>query len=56
MNPDPVCPKRIDPDPVNIRPDPKPWSSPRVVEIGLDKRNTYSYLTPSNDENRTRMT
>ena len=24
-NPDPVCPERLDPDPVNIRPDPKPW-------------------------------
>ena len=27
MDPDPVCPERLDtdPDPVNIRPDPKPW-------------------------------
>ena len=24
MDPDPVCPYRVDPDPVNIRPDPKP--------------------------------
>ena len=24
MDPDPVCPERFDPDPVNIRPDPKP--------------------------------
>ena len=24
-DPDPVCPERLDPDPVNIRPDPKPW-------------------------------
>ena len=23
-DPDPVCPERLDPDPVNIRPDPKP--------------------------------
>ena len=23
MDPDPVCPERLDPDPVNIRPDPK---------------------------------
>ena len=22
-DPDPICPKRLDPDPVNIRPDPK---------------------------------
>ena len=25
MDPDSVCPERLDPDPVNIRPDPKPW-------------------------------
>ena len=27
MDPDPVCPERLDPDldPVNNRPDPKPW-------------------------------
>ena len=27
-DPDPVCPERLDPDldPVNIRPDPKPWT------------------------------
>ena len=25
MDPFPVCPERLDPDPVNIRPDPKPW-------------------------------
>ena len=24
MDPDPVCPERLDPDPVNIRPDTKP--------------------------------
>ena len=24
MDPNPVCPERSDPDPVNIRPDPKP--------------------------------
>ena len=24
-DPDPVCPARLDPDPVIIRPDPKPW-------------------------------
>ena len=24
IDPDPVCPERFDPDPVNIRPDPKP--------------------------------
>ena len=24
MDPDPVCPERLDPDPVNIRPDPQP--------------------------------
>ena len=23
---DPVCPQRLDPDPFNIRPNPKPWS------------------------------
>ena len=23
-DPDPVCPERLDPDPVNIKPDPKP--------------------------------
>ena len=27
LDPDPVCLGRLDPDPVNIRPDPKPWSS-----------------------------
>ena len=28
LDPDPVCPERLDPDsdPVNIRPDPQPWS------------------------------
>ena len=25
-DPDPVCPERLDPDRVNIRPDPKPWA------------------------------
>ena len=25
MDPDLVCPEMLDPDPVNIRPDPKPW-------------------------------
>ena len=25
MDPFPVCPERLDPDPVNIRQDPKPW-------------------------------
>ena len=25
MDPDLVCPERLDPDPVNIIPDPKPW-------------------------------
>ena len=25
MDPDSVCPERLDPDPVNIRPDPQPW-------------------------------
>ena len=27
MDTDPVCPERLDPnpDPINIRPDPKPW-------------------------------
>ena len=24
LDPDPVCPQRLDPDAVNIRPDPKP--------------------------------
>ena len=24
MDPDPICPERLDPDPVNIRPDPQP--------------------------------
>ena len=24
IDPDPVCPERLDPDPVNIRPDPQP--------------------------------
>ena len=23
---DPVCPESLDPDPVNIRPDPQPWT------------------------------
>ena len=27
LDPDPVCPERLDPDPVNIRPDPKPCCS-----------------------------
>ena len=26
MDPDPVCPERLDPDPVNIRPEPQPWT------------------------------
>ena len=26
MDPDPVCPERLDQDPVNIRPDPQPCS------------------------------
>ena len=25
MDPDPVCPESLDPDPVNIRPYPQPW-------------------------------
>ena len=25
MDSDPVCPGKLDPDPINIRPDPKPW-------------------------------
>ena len=25
IDPDPVCSERLDPDPVNIRPDSKPW-------------------------------
>ena len=30
LDPDPVCPERLDPDPdpVNIRPDPQPWPPP----------------------------
>ena len=30
MDPDPVCPERLVFDPINIRPDPKPWG--RVVQ------------------------
>ena len=35
MNPDPVCPKRLDPDPVNIRPDPKPCSPAHSLPVSL---------------------
>ena len=28
LDPDPVCPERLYPDPVNIRPDPKPSARP----------------------------
>ena len=42
LDPDPVCPEMLDPDPtpdpdsVNIRPDPKPWSQVHFYFV-----NTY---------------
>ena len=40
ISPDPVYPERLDPDPVNIRPDPKPYpcSSQEKVDICIDKQ------------------
>ena len=31
MDRDQVCPERLDPDPANIRPDLKPWSSVKII-------------------------
>ena len=35
MNPDPICPERFDPDPVNIRPESK--MVPRICRTHLNK-------------------
>ena len=45
MDPDPVCPERMDSDPVNIRPDPQPCSS-----AGLTSFNVvfYAYVIVRN--------
>ena len=34
-NPERVCPERLDPYPVNFRPDPKPWPEARICCINL---------------------
>ena len=39
MDPDPVCPERLDPDPVNIRPDPQPWTHSSSIQ-----NQTFSHL------------
>ena len=39
LDPDPVCPERLDPDPVAIRPDPKPCQSLEYILKSL--KNDY---------------
>ena len=41
MDPDPVCPERLDPapNPVNIRPDPQPWDTEE--QMTGEKTNRY---------------
>ena len=34
-DPDPFCPERLDPDPVNIRPDPQPWTPSYTVRYDI---------------------
>ena len=55
LDPDPVCPKRLDPvcperldpypDPVNIRPDPQPWSKHNIhyIYTSISSRS-YKYI------------
>ena len=43
MDPDPVCPKRLDSDLVNIRPDPKPSMSD--MKVGYRNRATRCGLS-----------
>ena len=40
---DPVCPERLDPDPVNIRPDPQPWARYKDILIFLKKEKPKTY-------------
>ena len=40
MDPDPVCPERLDPDPVNIRPDPQPC----LVDKERSETETETYI------------
>ena len=39
---DPICPERLDQDPVNIRPDPKPW-----LKDYDERENRLSYMARS---------
>ena len=43
-NPDPVCPERLDPDPVNITPDPKPRSLHFIPFTTIIMRLCYFFI------------
>ena len=49
MDPDPVCPEMLDPHPVTIRPDPKPWLKQYIDPPSLFRSVRHTFPIFSNN-------